>query len=533
MNSHTVLYGLILGAIAAILSVIAFIGSGLGFIAMWDTILHAGFPFLIALAIATVIAFIAGLGEDDGDHGTLVGIGAFVVLAIIGGIFVGAFRPYYAAKGYLDEVTTIEDTTSYADRAPWIVAETYGSRDQGDVIGDRDGMHYVPAPQNAEAADGKGTSRYTALVRDRSALGMAGYQAIQTMEMPTTGNIPKGASTYCDIPSDMDKKLGMTWPWHSLSWSIHAQKANAHYDKDDAYGYCQGADPVIVVPLWKYEGFLNPRKVPDGAAVYTTDGLRILSAKQLVSEKIQGPTYPRSVAVKQREALNAGSGLSDWWGSRYGYDPTTKTQDAKDSGDEQSEEDKEAVDDANAENATEFTMISTDGQMQYVTPLTPRGSSESIVAISAIPAQQGTDAGIILNTSTDLPATSTIETAVKESSVNGDDSWATRWSSGMGVYEILPGQDGHWVASIGQGQAVSYRADIAPDGTVVVTNSVTGQSSNTPDTGAETEAPAEEQPTGTASSGKPLSEMTEAELLETIQKATEELQKREQDSQGG
>src|SRR5699024_11681024 len=140
--------------------------------------------------------------------------------------------------------------------------------------------------------------------------------------------------------------------WHSMSWSIHAKAPLAHYDTEDAYGYCDGEDPTIVVPLFKYEGFWALKKVPAGAAVYTTDGLRVLSGEELVEEGVEGPTYPRSVAITQRKAYNSGGGWGSWISDRYGYDLTDKD-----------------TEDANAGNTSEFTLIGDDGTMQYVTPL--------------------------------------------------------------------------------------------------------------------------------------------------------------------
>src|SRR5699024_12146335 len=88
-----------------------------------------------------------------------------------------------------------------------------------DIIGDREGVHYVPAARDAEAVDGEGTSRYTTLVKGRSVLGLTGYQAIQTLQMPTTGPIPSEASSYCEIPDGMNDRLRAFWPsvWPSHS----------------------------------------------------------------------------------------------------------------------------------------------------------------------------------------------------------------------------------------------------------------------------------------------------------------------------
>ena len=506
----------VLGLLAAVIAVALIIivwFSGLGVLSVLDLAVrgwaHIWVPALIVLVGLDVYLSRTEEKPDSGDSsdGFVYGLAALVVLGAI--LNSALFHGYATDRQNLQGSRTVEDVTDYADRAPWTVADNYAVRDQGDIVGEREGVHFVPASKDAAAADGEGTSRYTTMVQGRAFLGMAGYSAIQTMDMPTTGTIPKGASSYCEVPDQMNDRLTSFWPWHSMSWSIHAKAPLAHYDTEDAYGYCDGEDPTIVVPLFKYEGFWALKKVPAGAAVYTSDGLRVLSAEELAEEGVQGPTYPRSVAEVQRKAYNSGGGWTAWISDRYGYDLTDKD-----------------AEDANAGNTSEFTLISGDGEMQYVTPLVPKGTSQSITAVSSVPAQQGTEGGnsLTITTSPDLGSTSTITTAIKESSVQGDNSWTTRWSSGMGVYEILPGQDGHWVASIGQGQAVSYRADIAPDGTVVVTNADTGASSDNP--------AKDDAPEGTASSGKPLSEMSDKELLDTIQQATEELQKREAEGSG-
>lgn len=479
--------------------------SGLGVLAVGESFIRADIAFWGPLLIA-VILLAWGFnhsGTNKLRRGLALSLAIVIALTGVGNLIIG--HNYLSHKLYADDVKTVEETTSFAERAPWTVAENYASRDQGDIIGDREEVHYVPNHVDAKAQDGEGTSRYTTLVKGRSVLGLTGYQAIQTLQMPTTGPIPAEASTYCEFPDDMDRRLGAFWPKHSLSWSIHAQKPLAHWDGSDAYGICDGNEPMVVVPLWKYEGFWLTKRVADGAAIYHRGEVKIFSADKLAETGIGGPTYPRSLAEIQRKAVNAGGSLGDWWGSRFGYDSTEKDDE-----------------DANEGNTTEFTLMDDEGVMSYVTPMTPKGSSQSITAVSVIPAQQGYGpAKIVVNTSTDLGSTSTVTTAIKESSVSGDNAWTTRWASGMSVYEILPGADGHWVASIGQGQAVSYRADIAPDGSVTVTNSETGQSS----AGKDDEKGSDSV---TVEGDKPLSEMSEAELLERIEQATTELQEREE-----
>ena len=89
----------------------------------------------------------------------------------------------------------------------------------------------------------------------------------------------------------------------------------------------------------------------------------------------------------------------------------------------------------------------------------------------------------------------------------------------MSVYEILPGKDGHWVASVGQGQAVSYRVDITPDRKVTVTKTNV-------DEGGSPTSDGEGSASVTVDPGKPLEEMTKEELVRLIQDAASELETR-------
>lgn len=498
------------GIVLLIIFGIAFWFAGWGFIAALETLTRPLLPLLVVVGIPLAITAFFGLkayygvSRRSGLFTTLAVVGA--VGAIAGTVYLGARLSYENDQIYSQNIKTVEVTSNYADRAPWTVANNYAQRDQGDIVGERDAAHYVPAPTDAQAEDGVGTSRYTVLIEGRAPLAQTGYAGVQTLNMPTTGTLPSGVSSTCTTPENMDKRLGNFWHQHNLGVDIAAQRPNAHYSKDDVYGYCDGDSPVIVVPLWKYEGVWHVTKAPAGIAVYTEDGVKVYDEAETAKLDIQGPTYPRSLAEIQRSSINGSGTWGEWFGKSYGYETTEKDDE-----------------DANKDNTTEFTMISGDGKMDFVTPLTPRGSSQSMTALAEIGAVQ-TGKGrneVVINTSPQLPATSTITTSIKESSVHGDSNWSTRWSSGMAVYEILPGKDGHWVASIGQGQAVSYRADIAPDGSVTVTNSDTGASS-----GEGTDTTTESV---TVPGSKPLSEMSDAELLDQIDQATTELQRRQTD----
>lgn len=483
-----VILGIVMGAIAVL--GLGFAWFGLTFVAALDTAFHANMYFWVPLIVVVGLGVWAAVSQSNV---TMVVVGTVAAVGMMSMfIYAGAFHPYNVNHEYSQLVKTVEKASSFEDRAPYVVAAAYASRDQGEVVGERDEVHFVPG------GDSEGT-RYTSMVVARGVPGFRGYEAVVELDIPAVGPIPSGSSTSCEVPENMGKLMGAGFPWSSLNRAIHMVEPGAHWDKADSYGYCddEGA-PVYVVPLVKYTGFWVVLQEANGAMVYTPEGLVHMDAKELLENEIQGPTFPRSLAMKYRESLTASGSITDSWSARVGYDSTDKD-----------------MEDANAGNTSEFTLVDTDGFIHYVTPLTPRGSSQSITATFEMPAQQG-DSGPIVNTTVDLPATSTLQTAIRESSVQGDTEWAVRWGSGMRVYEVLPSKDGNWVASIGQGQAVSYRASISPKGVVSVVR---------------TEPKADSEDVGTGETvvidgGKPLAEMTDDELLDLVDAAIKELKSR-------
>ncbi len=417
------------------------------------------------------------------------------VLLVLGFVYGMTIQGYLEAHAYSERaIQTSNETTSFYDRTPWVVGNSYASRGQGDDVGDRGDVNHVPVLAAGES------SRYTTVITARGFMGNMGYSVVREYDLPKVGRLPDNIAHSCAFAEGNGLRWGATWPWRSLDFAISFKNPLLHWDGSDMYGYCKGDKPIVVMPLWKYDGFLVVTKVPAGAAVYDENGLRILSPGELESEKIEGLTYPQSLVTVQRQALGGMGTLQEWFSGSVGYDVTDKDHE-----------------DANAENNTEFSLVGTDNTLYSVTPLTPRGSSQSITALMVAPGRQvnGDNLKYRIETKVNLAATSTILTNIKSASVAGDMEWTTRWASGMKVYEIVPAQNGHWVASIGLGQEVSYRADIAPDGaiTVVKLNSV-----GTPEATS---------PSVTVTNGKDLASMSNEELLNLIRKAAEELSSRE------
>ena len=493
-------------AIWSLLAGIALVGAvivslwatGLGMFSMLETVFRYYGIYVLA-AVAVIVGGTLAFAAFDTKPFVLS-----VVILVAGVALSGyalAVHPYIVKSVYASEMQEVDETTDYNERAPWVVANAFSQRGQGDIRGDIRPVRYVPTA-SVEEGD---KSRYSAAVVERR-IFRAGYEAVQVMDMPYSGSAPSGAVQHCEVPDSMNKRLDSPWPWASLNWTLHRKTPFlAHFNSSDAYAYCDSDNsPVVVVPLVKYSGIWRVTMEPAGVFVYDKDGGRYLTADEASEEGIDGATYPMEVARKQREAMKAGGSLVQYYSSVYGYDTTEKD-----------------VEDANGTNSSEFILTKEDGSVSFVTPLVPRGTSQSIVAISDVPGRQEGSGRlpITVNTSPDLQSsTSTIETKIRESSVKGDVEWTTRWASGMTVYEILPSRDGWWSASVGQGQAVSYRADISPEGDVTVHRTDGDSADSSPDTSSESV---------TVSGDKPLSEMTEADLYNLIDQAVEELKSRE------
>lgn len=404
--------------------------------------------------------------------GTVVCAGVSILLLFV--------APYWQANRYAGSIQESTTHIDYQYRAPFVVAEQLANRDLDQVIGDRVGAHAV---QTAERP-----GQYTSLVVRRGF--MQGYEAVQVIQPPLVGS-QSSTSTACLMDTSHTLKLDGWTPWNDLGRAISFQRPLSWWNEKDVYGLCAGETPVVVVPLTTLDGFwplLTER--PDGVAVYTGGEVTIHAADAIPAD-LPGPTYPRSLAAAQRESSLASGGFWDYWFNRVGYDTAGA-----------------GADDPNAENAADFSLVNDAGQPHYVTPLTPVGSSESLVALSQVSSRQS---GIQLNPvhvfsyAQPRPALSTSENRIRS-----DFSDLPGWASGMRVMEITPAAKDTYVASIGQNQVVTYRMLIASDGSVSILDKAGGA------------------PTGNApaSPEEDTSQLSTEELQRRIKAYTDELVKR-------
>lgn len=409
------------------------------------------------------------------------GIALLVGVVVVG---LGAFLlPWAKDRQLADSYATGDTVPSYRDRAPFVVANQLSNRDLDEIIGDRVGVHAV---QSAEQPN-----QYTTLVVRRG--WFQGYEAVQEIRPPLVGASGR-ASSACRFDGDDRLRLGGGAPSNNLGRAISFQRPFAFWDEGDSYGFCDGDVPVAVVPLQRWGGVwpvMTPH--PAGVAVYR-DGELTVHDPDAVPDDVIGPTYPRSIAARQRDASTALGTLADWVFNRVGFDTAGEGSDDEE---------------PNRGNAVDFSLVDTDGRGEYVTALTPVGNSESVVAAGHVDNRMrgpGHNPYVVSRYPEPLPALSTSENRIRS-----DFNHLPGWASGMRVMEMTPSEDGTYVASIGQNQVVTYRALIDTDGSVRLLD----RDDDTPD--------ADELP---GDVGADPSTMSTRELVEAIERLTEELASR-------
>ncbi|MDO4784214.1 MAG: hypothetical protein Q3997_03910 [Propionibacteriaceae bacterium] len=403
------------------------------------------------VAVASVVVFMsrqpgltktatAEISEAPEARQSRLGLAAVIVAAgaTLSAIALILIAPYWQEHAYSRSIAESTVRQDYHYRAPFVVAEQLANRDLDQVIGDRVGAHAVQTPDQP--------NQYTSLVLRRGFL--QGYEAVQVIHPPLVGS-QSSTSTACIMDEGHTLRLGGSAPWNDLSRAISFQRPWSLWQKSDSYGYCDGETPVVVVPLTTLDGFWPVvTQRPDGVAIYARGEVTVYPADAVPAE-LPGPTYPRSLAATQRESSVAAEGFWDYWFSRAGYDTA---------GEQES--------DPNADNAADFTLLNSKGEPRFVTPLTPVGSSESLVALAQVDARQnGPERNPVelYRYPQPRPALSTTENRIRS-----DFSDLPGWASGMRVMEITPAADDTYVASIGQNQVVTYRVLVTADGSLQV-----------------------------------------------------------------
>lgn len=404
-------------------------------------------PILLLAGIAITGVFIISKGRTDRRFyteydtkfswigGSLLVIGVLVfVAAIIGGNYFAGKSLY---QGSQVKATSAEDL-SFDTRAPFDVATATSNRTLGDTNGDSTGdVKANPANET-----------FSVSIKKRG-IGK-GYESVQSMNIPQFGSPKSGDVTFCEYSDDANLRLGGMLPSNSMSRALAFKTGlNVGWDSSDAIAVCIDENhPVLYIPLKKSTGFLGVHDMPAGVAIYDGKTGELTVEKDVKSTAGDTPIYAQSLARDQRVSANTSTGFADWLFRRTGFETTDKG------------------DDPNSGNATEFAMQKEDGSVVYVTPVTPRGSSSSIVGLTTVDSTSVTygelNPLVVNRYESSRKATSTVAANIIGDTLSGYKA------SGLTVFEVAPGPDGTWVASIGRDQSILYRASIDADGNITL-----------------------------------------------------------------
>lgn len=492
-----------------------FLGSAVHAVA---ALLASWFVYIAILLGAFIIgALLVRIGNGRGNDVDLLGfvvwVGGLIAVFCLG--FYGSYasaRSMYEAQGIVERSDAIE--LSFEPRAAYDVANAVSARNLGDTSGD--------ASSNARAVPGRGVWSVTV---DRRGFN-EGYESIQQMKLPLYGTAGNQDVRFCRFDAKAGKRLsGFAIIGNSLRQSIMVRTSpTTSFSDDDARFVCDNDTPIVYVPLTKLSGLIFPYRVPAGVAVYN-GRTGELDIRDTVDDATL-PLYPQSVAAAQRESLKASGSFWDWLFNRAGLEDT--------SGDQE---------DPNSGNSTEITIRNADDKnTYYVTPLTPRGSSSSIVAVGTIPAASTTPGRLApLTVHRYADGQSHQANSAVEQNIMTLMTKQFGAAQDLTLFEIVPSENGTWTASIGRSQSILYRAVISNDGSIKLTDS-------NGDVVAETDSNGTEKPT-TPSDGdsgsqtpatlptpsKPLDQMSPDELntyarqlLDEVRKVNEQLAQRAQ-----
>ncbi|MEU7555385.1 hypothetical protein AB0B01_24095 [Streptomyces sp. NPDC044571] len=382
-----------------------------------------------AAALWTAVHLLRRKRRGAGAGGGGAGGGAAVALGWLGGLLgLGiavwwlVYGAYLQDRVYMRDVQIVSEAVpELVPRAPYLVGKAQAAPHLGDVTGEIADVTYLPD-----------ADRFATMVERRGWL--SGYEVGLVQEIPLGGNSRNQERCAFDVER-ADARIG-GWFTHNLGRRISAQKRWVRFEASDAYVTCTGDTPIVVVPLKRQTGFLLVTERPAGVALYNGRTGQVTVTTDTAA--VPGPSYPMSLASRQREGTAAVGSFSDWWFERSGWDASE--------------------DGANEGNESEFTLRYRDqaGGSAYVTPLTPQGEASSVVAVSTVPTRhQG--GGLAPMTVHRLSPTWSSPKALVEL-VKAEYRDVCCYNEDR-VFEVVPTGGSTWTATIGSEQNIRYRVE--------------------------------------------------------------------------
>jgi hypothetical protein len=391
-----------------------------------DWVIIWGFPLLLLALIGAGVAIALAKGR--------IAIAVVVGILGLGGLFIyGEARDYNTSLQYASTVHESKDAMpTLKERAPFLVAERQASSNLSGINGQIGGTDYL--------AD---SNHYSTLV-DRKGNFNPGYAAIINQSIALTGQA-SGKPCLFDEKHASQRMDG--WFGNSLTRAIAAKDSLLIAKKDDAWGYCDGDTPKVVVPVTKLNGWFNPVHIPAGVAIYDGHTGNVEIRSEVKAGELPGPVIALSYVERVNDSLATRNG--DWWSMIQGQ--SGLTDEVKDSND------------PNKDNHSAFSLaLKGEPGSVYASPFTSRASSRSIEDIALLESghvKDGENPRVTLY-HLEVPRQSNAATADK---IKADYSDLNGWATGLSVMEVIPVTHDEWAASIGLNQNVVYRVLVKAD----------------------------------------------------------------------
>ena len=323
----------------------------------------------------------------------------------------GSYNEKYAS--WVNTVNEFEGNgDSFKQRGPIDVARKQASNAMGGNAGERlvDQTTRYVADKNVYSTISKRNSfmgHYASVIEQKSAL------------------VGRNEHHRCEF-SDRASLTNRGFFSHRLSRAITSHDLLLRYQGDEIYGYCDDDTPMVVIPLYKYQGFIRPMPKPAGVALYNGKSGELTFNDN--SDNIPGPSYSRKVAQAQIKSTKHSDSFMDFVFDRAGL---------------------------YAEEQDENMIVSSEnGEPLMVSKLKNVSGSDSIVAIGVIDAKGSSDYNKLnvyqLGDDRWIP-----DSAIK-ALIKADYQDLPNWIT-LEIKEIIPIDNNHWVATIGNDQNILYR----------------------------------------------------------------------------
>ncbi|MCE0540671.1 hypothetical protein LWF15_34780 [Kineosporia rhizophila] len=444
---------------------------------MWKTLI-----VLVVLAVVSAV-----VSPRSGGR-----LGVLLLVAVVAAPVLGVWGGYHRSRQLSESIEITEAAQAgYEWRIPWSVAANSAPSRAGSVTGtfDEKSTTFLPV-----------TGAYVTPVKAKG--WIKGFDQI-VVQTPGENRVD-----VCEFDAQVPVHRG--WFQYNLRRALSFVGGDLMADPDDVWAYCEQDKGQMVVPVTRFTGFPEQHEVPAGVVVF--DGRSAELRKQVKAGELPGPVYPMSLAAKQRNASHALNGFADRLFRRSGYETVSEGDDGPDAG-----------------NESELLLKRTDtSRWDYVTALTPRGTSKSVVGVATLAADEVHAGKLNKLTVHRMEAARQGNVALSNAIIAAFPQ--LNWNANqLSLREVVPTSAGTWTASITKSTTVTRLVEIAADGAMCLTE-VSGREIECVDAnGASTGGdPAEEPSDGETPvpSGESLSGLSNQELAELQQEVAAEVARR-------